>query len=169
MKTTYERPSDGENVVTEPISENVSTTLTLSTCHTSTISGAPIVYNTPTVANAIPARPLSTSLPDSAVSTLPPNLLVNSAPSISVSSFSYPSVSYVHSLGPPMSRVATVNQYEPLPTFTDVPLLPPMSTLNLGASRSPNPARVHVIPPRTGPSLTGVMPTLPAVDQHNQA
>ena len=168
---TYERPSDGENVVTEPISENVSTTLTLSTCYTSTISGAPIpiVYNTPTVANAIPARPLSTPLPDSAVSTIPPNLLENSAPSISVSSFSYPSVSYVHSLGPPMSRVATVNQYEPLLTFTDVPLLPPMSTLNLGASSSPNPARVHVIPPRTGPSLTRVMPTPPAVDQHNQA
>ena len=44
-----------------------------------------------------------------------------------------------------------------------------MSTLNLGASSSPNPARVHVVPPRTGPSLTGVMPTPPAVDQRNQA
>ena len=136
---TYERPSDGENVVTQPISENVSTTSTFSTCHTSTISDAPIVYNAPTVANTIPVRPLSTPLLDSAVSTIPLNPLVNSAPSISVSSFSYPSVSYVHSLGPPISRVTTVNQYEPLPTFTDVPLLPPISTLNLGASSSPNP------------------------------
>ena len=44
-----------------------------------------------------------------------------------------------------------------------------MSTLNLGASSSPNPARAHVVPPRTGLSLTGVIPSPTAVDLRNQA
>ena len=170
--TPYERLSDGENVITmEPINVNVSNTSTTSTCNTPTISDAPMVYTTTTttVANTDFTRPSSTPLLESVVSTIPLNPLLASATSVSVSSFSYPSVSYIHSSGPPIPVATTVEQYEPLPTFTDVPLLPPMSTLNLGASGPPNPTIAHVVPPRTGLSLTGVMPTPTAVDQRNQA
>ena len=140
-----------------------------STCNAPT-SDPPMVYTTtPSVANTDSTRPLSTLLLKSVVSTIPLNPLLTSATSVLVSSFSYPGVSYVHGSGLPIPVSTTFDQYEPLPTFTDVPLLPPMSTLNLGASGPPNPARAHVVPPRKGLSLTGVIPTPAAVDQCNQA
>ena len=165
--TSHEGSGDNEEALTTEASNQIvsSTSVAISTCDAPTV-GTPTITDTPVVhpANiAMSTTPFTVPLLESAVST-------TSLP-ISVSSVSYPSVSYVHSLGPPplIPRVTTMNQHQSLPTFTNDPLLLPLSTLNFGTSSSPSLAREPTVTTRINSSLAGVIPTTTALDQHNHS
>ena len=128
----------GEVVTPEATHSNVSTTISTPQSINTTLSDIPVVCaSTVAASNTIPTTSLTLEPVVSSTS------LESVPPPISVSSVSYPSVTYLHSLGPPPL----------IPTSTDNSLLPPqLSTLNLGVSNSPSLARVTS---RISPSLTG--------------
>ena len=127
---------------------------------TATISDIPVASDTvptiPATLEPVSSTSLTTTLLESAVS--------------SVSSVSYPSMSHVHSSGPPPLIPTNMSQYKPLSTSTDSSLLLPLlSTLNLGASSSPTFATVPAVTSRISPDLMGVRTTTTTVDHHNHS
>lgn len=146
----------GDNVIPEATHGNVSTTTNTPQSIKTTISDTPVVCaNTVTASNTIPITSLTLE-PVVSSTSLTTTLLESVPPPISVSSASYPSVTYLHNLGPPPL----------IPASTDnSPLFPHLSTLNLGVSNSPSLTRVTS---RISPSLMGPRTSTTTVD-HNHS
>ena len=144
----------------ETVSTTTSTPQSINTM-TASISDIPVASDT------VPTIPAT--LEPVVSSTLLTTTLLESAVS-SVSSVSYPSVSHVHSSGPPPLIPTNMSQYEPLLTSIDSSLLLPLlSTLNLGASSSPTFTTVPAVTSRISPDLMGVRTTTTTVDRHNHS
>ena len=123
--------TSGDKVTSEATHENVSATSSTQPINT-------IISDTPAVSASTVVA--SDSIPTTSI-TLEPV-----PPPISVSSTSYPAVTYVHSSGPPWLIPASTT------------LFPQLSTLNLGVSNFPSLARVSsTTSPSMGPNTTTTM------------
>ncbi|XP_065884078.1 uncharacterized protein [Dysidea avara] len=156
-----------ETVATETSIENIENVSTTNSVSVSSSTSHTPTYTVSAVSTTTTTTITNTSTAMSTVPLLTPTIFSTSTlsfqlvPSYSISAAN-PSVSYIHSLGPPplIPRVTNPSQYGPLPITMDHPLLlPSLSTLNLSTSTSPSLARVPTIEPRANPSLTEVMPT----------
>ncbi|XP_065885751.1 serine-rich adhesin for platelets-like [Dysidea avara] len=156
-----------ETVATETSIENIENVSTTNSVSVSSSTSHTPTYTVSAVSTTTTTAITNTSTAMSTVPLLTPTIFSTSTlsfqlvPSYSISAAN-PSVSYIHSLGPPplIPRVTNPSQYGSLPITMDHPLLlPSLSTLNLSTSTSPSLARVPTIEPRANPSLTEVMPT----------
>ena len=156
-----------ETVATETSIENIENVSTTNSVSVSSSTSHTPTYTVSAVSTTTTTAITNTSTAMSTVPLLTPTIFSTSTlsfqpvPSYSISAAN-PSVSYIHSLGPPplIPRVTNPSQDGSLPITMDHPLLlPSLSTLNLSTSTSPSLARVPTIEPRANPSLTEVMPT----------
>ena len=87
-----------------------------------------------------------------------------------MSSFSYPSVSYVHSLGPPPLILRTTEATGPhlLASTDPLSLLPALSHLNLGTSNNQNFTRSPTMYTRTTESQLGAPPLMAETESPSQ-
>ena len=171
--TTQE--SDHENV------SEVASTLPISSCDapiTTVISGPPVVcsaYDTP-VTNVISGTPAIYASPGASSTivsnpslTLP---MLDSISSYSTSPVSLTSVSYVYGSGPPPLIPRVIHTTGPASSSLaghPSPLLPSLSTLNLGISSSHSLAGIPSINTITSETPLGVTLTTTATGGHNQS